>query len=336
MTIHHNISLKTYNTFSVDICCKQLISFTEKEEWPLLKSSGVFDEPFLFLGGGSNVLFTKDFDGTVLQFKNKGIELIKENEEGLFVKVAAGETWEDFLNYCIREKYYGVENLVGIPGWVGSAPVQNIGAYGVEVKDVIEKVEGIDMTTGKVLSLTNEECKFAYRSSVFKTELKNKFLITDVIFKLSRHEKYILSYTGLGEEIEKRRRKLSLQEVTDVVISLRNRKLPDVNRIGSAGSFFKNPVISPQKLQNLLGQYPDIMYYRISDTEVKLAAGKLIELCGWKGVREGDVGVYPEQALVIVNYGQAQGKDIVNFYQKIQSSVKTKFGVEIQPEVNFY
>ena len=336
MTINHNISLKSLHTFSVEANCREMIILENKAEAEELARSGKMQQPVLFLGGGSNLLFTQDFEGTIIQLQNKGIEVVEETPETITLTIAAGELWEDLIAYCLKNEYYGIENLAGIPGWVGSAPVQNIGAYGVEVGDVIKEVETVDMRIGKTACYSKAECEFGYRSSIFKTKFKNQLLITSVTLQLSKNEEYRLQYSGLKDELERQPEPLSLQKVVNAVISLRNSKLPDVNKIGSAGSFFKNPIIPQSQLKELLTQYPDIVYYPVNENSVKLAAGKLIDLCGWKGKREGDAGVYPKQALVIVNYGQASGKEIVDFYQKIQQDVRDTFGVEIVPEVNIY
>lgn len=329
----HRISLKAYTTFAVDAyCCEMVILEHESEiaRIPDLPVSG----KYMILGGGSNVLFAGDFDGTILQLKNKGITVVHEDAHSVCVKVAAGELWEDFVDYCVRNRYYGAENLAGIPGWVGSAPVQNIGAYGVEVKDIIQSVEGYDLNTGEKMIFGKEECRFDYRSSVFKTELKNKFMISHVFFTLSRNEKYILHYTGLKNELESTGEKTDLGKVREAVLKLRDSKLPQVGKIGSAGSFFKNPIIEEGQFTELLKRYPEMVFYPCEEGKVKISAGYLIESCGWKGYREGDAGIYPRQALVVVNYGNASGQDIVRLYKRVEQSVKEKFGIAITPEVN--
>jgi UDP-N-acetylmuramate dehydrogenase len=329
-----NISLKPFNTFGIDAKCERFITVENDSEVSYLFENKVFDSPFLILGGGSNILFAGDFKGTVVQMTNKGIEKIAETESDVFLKVAAGEKWEDFVNYCIERNYYGVENLIGIPGCVGSSPVQNIGAYGVEVKDVIERVLGYYTETALPFSIHQNDCEFEYRNSVFKNELRNKVLITNVIFKLSKTEQYHLEYAALKDELNKSNKKLSLRYVADAVINVRNSKLPDITKIGSAGSFFKNPLVKKELLEKMLIHYPNLIHYPFNEYEEKLSAGQLIDMAGWKGVREGNVGVYPLQALVLVNYGNATGKEIVAFYKKIQHSVDMKFGIAIEPEVN--
>lgn len=334
MKTNLNTSLKPFNTFGVEATCERLIEIEHDDELSFLFENKIFDAPFLILGGGSNMLFTDDFKGTVVKMSTKGIDIIAETAEDVCIKVAAGEKWEDFVNYCIDRKYYGVENLIGIPGNTGSSPVQNIGAYGVEVKEVIERVEGYFTDDGSPFSILTSECQFGYRDSIFKKSLKNKALITQVIFRLSKSEHYHLEYTALKDEIYKSIEEISLRTVANAVIRVRNSKLPDITKIGSAGSFFKNPIVNKESLVKLLVNFPKLIHHPFNENEEKLAAGQLIDLAGWKGVREGNVGVYPLQALVLVNYGNATGKEIVAFYKKIQSDVKTKFGVVIEPEVN--
>lgn len=335
MQIKQNISLKNLNTFGIDVMAKQLVEIEQPEELFEFLTNRSPDEKMLVLGGGSNILFTENFDGTIIRMNTKGIEIVGEDEVSITLKVAAGEAWEDLINYTIRHNYYGIENLSGIPGSVGASPVQNIGAYGVEVKDVIEKVEGVFLEDGRPFVFHHQECEFGYRSSVFKTEFKNRTIITFVYFKFSKRQFHTLHYAGLEQELSAQGLPLTLQNISDTIIAMRNRKLPDVNKIGSAGSFFKNPIISKVKLEELLREYPQLVNYFFSEKEVKLAAGQLIELCGWKGYRQGDAGVYPHQALVIVNYGNATGKEIKELCLAIQKSVKERFGIEIVPEVNF-
>lgn len=331
MKYYSDFSLKNYNTFGMDVRCRRFVAVEDEVEVPDVISQYLRNEEFYILGGGSNVLFTRDFEGTIVHLQTTGISVVAEDDITVQVAAAAGESWENFVNYCVSHGYYGVENLIGIPGLVGSSPVQNIGAYGAEVKDVIERVEGYYIVDGKHFEMSNGDCHFGYRNSIFKNELKNRCLITKVIFKLSKIEKYNLSYRALSEKLQDA--ELSLKKVADTVSSIRKSKLPDVHELGSAGSFFKNPVVSQATLNALLQRYPDLVHYP-ADGGVKLAAGQLIDLCQWKGRREGQVGTYPLQALVIVNYGGATGKDVVDFYTRIQESVYQKFGVKIEPEVN--
>ena len=334
MRIYPHISLQKYNTFHIDCQCQNLIVAESDNDIIQLFKNQIFKNKYYIIGGGSNLLFTSPFEGTIIQLKTSGITVLQEDNDFVWLRVAAGVQWEDFTKYCIQKKYYGVENLVGIPGLVGSCPVQNIGAYSVEVKDVIESVEGYRISTQQPFILKNVSCKFSYRSSIFKTEWKNDTIITYVIFKLSKKEHYTITYEGLKNALKNQSGDISLDIVANTIIHIRNQKLPDLNQIGCAGSFFKNPIILKEQLQTLLKQYPQLIHYPQNEETYKLAAGQLIDLAGLKGYREGDVGVYSKQALVIVNYGKATGKEVVAFYQKVQQKVKEQFDILIEPEVN--
>lgn len=334
MKITRNANLKSYNTFAMDVTCDCLIEIEKEEDVQSLLKGDFGSTKFLIIGGGSNILFTQLFHGTIVRMATKGLEIIREDEGNVWLKVAAGENWEDFVNYCIDHQYYGVENLIGIPGLVGSSPVQNIGAYSVEVKDVIDEVHGWRISTRTPFVFQNKDCRFGYRSSIFKTELKGDCLITEVVFKLSKKEKYILVYKGLTDELQKQDAPLSLRRVADAVVAVRNSKLPDVRHYGCAGSFFKNPIVGQEVFSTLQQQFPTLISYPAGDGMVKLAAGQLIDLAGMKGVRDGDVGVWPHQALVIVNYGKATGNEVVAFYHKVQEKVRERFDIQLEPEVN--
>lgn len=314
--------------------CDRFVQVESDDEISRLMQDGFFTAPYLILGGGSNILFVSDFHGTVVQMCTRGISIVEESEDAVYLEVAAGETWENFVDFCVKKHYYGVENLIGIPGLVGSCPVQNIGAYGVEVKDVISSVEGWRISTQKPFELANEDCKFGYRSSIFKTDWKNDVLITRVRFRLSKREHFTLTYQGLVKEVENQQIALTIENIAATVKRIRDAKLPDITKIGCAGSFFKNPVVDNSVKDKLLQQIPNLVNYPVEGGKSKLAAGQLIDLAGMKGVREGDAGVYPQQALVIVNYGHASGKEIRAFYQKVQQKVRERFGIEIEPEVN--
>lgn len=328
------INLKPYHTFQTEAYCNQLFEITDDLQIHNLIDQGVFKNRFLILGGGSNLLFTQNFDGVVVKMEPKGIEVLGENSSKVYVKVAAGEDWEDLIMYCMEHDYYGVENLTGIPGKVGSSPVQNIGAYGVEVKDVIFQVHAISLETKQKKVFSNDQCCFAYRDSIFKNDLKNKWIITAVVFELSKIKQFNLEYAALKGELEKRYPNPTLQQLIALINEIRDAKLPDIKKIGSAGSFFKNPIIPKKHYESLKQNYSNLTGYETEPGFVKLAAGQLIDMAGWKGYREGDAGVYPLQALVLVNYGNATGKEIQNLYQKIQQSVLEKFQVAIVPEVN--
>jgi UDP-N-acetylmuramate dehydrogenase len=331
MKQYHNISLKSMHTFGIEAKCSQLILIEDISEIEICFG---MKKPRLILGKGSNILFTRDFKGIVLRLDFKSIEKIEDNGASILLRVSAGVDWEELTNHALYHEYYGIENLTGIPGRVGSCPVQNIGAYGVEVKDVIERIEGFYIDSGEPFTFTCADCNFDYRSSIFKNELSGKCLITYVYFRLSKISQFTLDYQGLREELARRELPTTLRNITDSILKLRNSKLPDVQKIGSAGSFFKNPVIHKTQFEALQTKFPALIHYPWREDKVKLAAGQLIELCGWKGFRMGDSGVYPQQALIIVNYGNASGKEIQNLYQQIQHSVKEKFGIEIEKEVN--
>lgn len=318
----------------VSALCDRLIQMESDGEIPQLFQGGFFNAPYLILGGGSNMLFVEDFHGSVIQMCTRGIAVVDESEDTVYLEVAAGETWENFVDFCVKNHYYGVENLIGIPGLVGSCPVQNIGAYGVEVKDVITSVAGWRISNQKPFEVANEDCKFGYRSSIFKTDWKNDVIITRIRFKLSKQEHFTLTYQGLVKEIENQKDELTIENLSATVKRIRDAKLPDITKIGCAGSFFKNPIVDNSLKDRLLQQTPNLVSYPAGDGKSKLAAGQLIDLAGMKGVREGDAGVYPFQALVIVNYGHASGKEIRAFYQKVQLKVYEKFGISIEPEVN--
>lgn len=329
-----NQQLKSYNTFHISALCDRFVQVESEQEIPLLFENGIFAGRYLVLGGGSNILFTDDFHGTVVQMCTHGVAVVEEDTESVLLEVAAGDEWADFVDFCIQHHYYGVENLIGIPGLVGSSPVQNIGAYGVEVKDVIESVLGYRISTKKPFELANADCAFGYRSSIFKTSWKNDVLITRVRFRLSKIPHFTLTYQALSKELENRKVELNLENVANLVKSIRDAKLPDITKIGCAGSFFKNPVVPVEVRDALAREIPQLVSYPAGDGMAKLAAGQLIDLAGMKGVHEGDAGVYPLQALVIVNYGNASGTEICNFYKKVQKAVFDRFGIAIEPEVN--
>lgn len=334
MKTFSNQQLKEYNTFHIPALCDRFIQVENEDELPQLWDDGVFNGKYLVIGGGSNMLFTQDFHGTVVQIATRGIAVVQEDSDSVWVEAAAGEPWEAFIDFCLRNRFYGVENLIAIPGNVGSCPVQNIGAYGVEVKDVIDSVFGYRIATRETFCLPNGDCRFGYRTSIFKTDWKGDTLITRVRFRLSKKERFTLTYQGLTKELEARQIELTLENIAATVKSVRDAKLPDLTKLGCAGSFFKNPVVETAVRDRLLLQFPNLVSYPAGDGKAKLAAGQLIDLAGMKGAREGDAGVYPLQALVIVNYGNATGTDICNFYRKVQQAVSDKFGVLIEPEVN--
>ncbi|MBP6431441.1 MAG: UDP-N-acetylmuramate dehydrogenase [Ferruginibacter sp.] len=340
MNIQQNISLKNYNTFGIDVYAKyftQFISIDELKEAIEFKKPSTTNQQLstLVLGGGSNILFTQNFDGLVLKNEIKGIEVVNEDDEFVYVKAGAGENWHQFVLYCIENNFCGVENLSLIPGNVGASPMQNIGAYGVEIKDVFYSLEAFHIQEKKLITFNIYDCAFGYRESVFKNKFRNQFIITSVTYKLKKRPTFNTSYGAIEHELEKMGiTQLSIKAISDAVINIRTSKLPNPKEIGNAGSFFKNPEISSHKFHEITQIFPNIVGYNLPTGNVKLAAGWLIEQCGWKGFRNGDVGCHAKQALVLVNYGNAKGKDIYDLSTQIINSVNQKFGVELEREVN--
>ncbi|MDA3861668.1 MAG: UDP-N-acetylmuramate dehydrogenase [Melioribacteraceae bacterium] len=336
MIIDNNISLKPYNTFNVDAKAKYFAEVNSIYELKqLLNDKNHNSEKILILGSGSNILFTKDFDGIVIKLNSTEIKLISETDDNIFIEADSGLEWDGFVKYTISNGISGIENLSLIPGKVGAAPIQNIGAYGVEVKDVIESVNIILLNNLDEKTLSNEECKFGYRDSIFKNELVNNFVVTSVLFKFSKSNKVNLSYLPLKNSfVGKTESEITSEDVRNAVIAIRESKLPDPNKLGNAGSFFKNPIITQEKYDTLKNEYSDLNGYPESNSKMKISAGWLIEKCGFMGKRIGDVGVHEKQALVIVNYGNATGNKIVEFSKMIQNEVKSKFNIKIINEVN--
>ncbi|MCF8359118.1 MAG: UDP-N-acetylmuramate dehydrogenase [Prolixibacteraceae bacterium] len=332
--IIENAALVQYNTFGIDVKADSFFEFTEKAELLEYLSVNTLNDNYLIIGGGSNLLFTRHFNGLVLYPNIPGITVVDEDAGSVYLEAGAGENWDDVVEYAVKFGWGGIENLSGIPGKAGASAVQNIGAYGVEVKDVIFKVNGIDLDEGKTVEFSNADCRFGYRDSIFKNELRNRVVVTSVVLKLEKFYTYNLGYGTLKSDVEKTG-EVNLQNVRDVVLSIRGSKLPDFKLTGNAGSFFKNPFVDARKAKTLQMEFSSIPLFEVpGEKRVKLAAGWLIEQCGWKGYREGDAGVHPKQALVLVNYGNASGKDILHLSEKIQKSVYDKFGVELSLEVN--
>jgi UDP-N-acetylmuramate dehydrogenase len=338
--IQENILIKEYNTFGISVCANLFAKFNSVSELSELLEFNKPQTPnpklrTLILGGGSNILFTKNFEGLVLKNEIKGIKTIKEDEHHIYVNVGAGENWHQFVLHCIKNGWAGVENLSLIPGNVGASPMQNIGAYGVEIKDVFYSLEAYHILDKKMVNFTLNDCEFGYRESVFKKKFKDEFVITDVTYRLNRIPAFNITYGAISQELEKMGVKdLNLQAVSEAVINIRSRKLPDPAVIGNAGSFFKNPEIQNSKFKSLKEKYPEIVGYDLPNGNIKLAAGWLIEQAGWKGYRKGDAGCHEKQALVLVNYGNAAGSEIFELSEKILNSVREKFGVELEREVN--
>lgn len=335
--IEENISLRPYNTFGIDVKAKYFARITSKEEFQELIALPVYkNNASIILGGGSNVLFTKDFTGLVIKDDLKGITIAEETPQLITLKVAAGENWHQFVMYCMQHNYGGVENLSLIPGTMGAAPMQNIGAYGIEVKEVVKEVEAIDRINGAIRVFNNKECQFGYRESVFKQELKNKYFISSVTLTLTKDNHVLNTSYGAIHDTLKHMNIIhpTIQSVSDAVIHIRQSKLPDPSVIGNAGSFFKNPSISSPQYELLKISYPNIPGYTSENQLVKVPAGWLIEQCNWKGKRINDVGVHSQQALVLVNYGNANGNELFQLALTIQSSVKEKFNIDLTTEVN--
>lgn len=333
MQIQENKSLKSYNTFGIDVKAKQFIEISSLKD---LKELLKIKKDFFILGGGSNLLLTKDIEKLVIHLNLKGIEILGEAENDIFVKVQAGENWHEFVLWCLEHDFGGIENLSLIPGNVGTSPIQNIGAYGVELKDSMFELEALEIETGLVKNFKNADCGFGYRNSVFKNELKGKYIITNVTFKLTKNtHRHNSSYGAIQSEFEKNNIKNpTIKDISDAVISIRRSKLPDPKELGNSGSFFKNPVILKHQFRQLQHKFPKVPHYILSETEVKVPAGWLVEQCGFKGKRFGDAGVHKNQALVLVNYGHATGKEIFELSKKIQQTVLEKFDMQLEAEVN--
>jgi UDP-N-acetylmuramate dehydrogenase len=335
MQIHEGFSLVPYNTFRIDVKVRYFSTFLNIDELSELTTQ--FSQlTNLVLGGGSNILFTKDYDGAILKNEIKGIELQHEDADYVYVKVGAGENWHQFVLHCINHNWAGVENLSLIPGNIGASPIQNIGAYGVELDDVFWSLEAFHLSEKKIHTFTATDCEFGYRDSVFKNRYKNEFAILSVTFQLKKKPIYHVSYGAITEELEKMGVKdLSIKAISQAVISIRSSKLPDPQKIANAGSFFKNPEVPTSKYEELKLEFPSIVAYPLAKGPVvKLAAGWMIEQCGWKGYRKGDAGCHAKQALVLVNYGNATGKEIYDLSEEILQSVKNKFDIVLEREVN--
>jgi UDP-N-acetylmuramate dehydrogenase len=334
--LEKDISLKNLNTFHIDVLAKYFAEpATQEALLEILADKRLTGEKKLVLGGGSNILFTKNFDGLVIRNALRGMQVLKEDAHHVWIKVAAGEVWHEFVMYCVGKNLAGIENLSLIPGLVGAAPMQNIGAYGVEVKETCEEVEAVHILSGETLLFGTADCKFGYRESVFKHEWKNNLVITAVTFRLNKIFKPKITYGDIRKTLEEMRAdEITIKTVSDAVIKIRSSKLPDPKDIPNAGSFFKNPMVPKKKFDELISKYPLMPNYPDKSNQVKIPAGWLIEQCGWKGKRIGNTGSHARQALVLVNYGDATGEEILSLARDIQKSVVEKFGIEIIPEVN--
>ena len=325
-------SLLPYNTFGIDVSASRFLEYASVAELKEYIAQGAVTTPFLHIGGGSNLLFTKDYDGLILHSRIGGIEVTAEDSQAVSLRVGAGVVWDDFVACCVEHGWYGAENLSLIPGEVGASAVQNIGAYGVEVKDLITAVETVNIQ-GYERVYSVEECEYAYRNSIFKRPENKSVFVTYVRFRLSKEERYTLDYGTIRQELAKYPAP-TLPIVRKVIIEIRESKLPDPKVMGNAGSFFMNPIVAKEKLEALQRDYPRIPYYELPDGRVKIPAGWMIDQCGWKGKSLGPAAVHDKQALVLVNRGGAKGSDIIALSDAVRASVRDKFGIDIHPEVN--
>lgn len=335
MQIQTNFSLKKHNTFGIEAKAKQFVAVHSKEELQSILENHASDKKFI-LGGGSNMLLTQDIDALVIHVDLKGKKIIKEDDDFVWVESQAGEVWHEFVLWTIDQNFGGLENMSLIPGNVGTTPVQNIGAYGTEIKDTFVSCEAMNILSQEMKTFTKEKCNFGYRESIFKQEAKDKFIITSVVFKLTkRNHKINTSYGDITKELENKNITTpTLKDVSNAVIAIRQSKLPDPKELGNSGSFFKNPVISKEQFLKVQEQFPDVKFFEVSPTEVKVPAGWLIEHTGLKGYRKDDAGVHKNQALVLVNYGNATGQEILALSKYVQKKVFEKYGIAIEAEVN--
>nr|WP_315179747.1 UDP-N-acetylmuramate dehydrogenase [uncultured Flavobacterium sp.] len=335
MEIVPNFSLKKYNTFGIEAKAKQFVAVHSVQDLKTILQENKSQKKFI-LGGGSNMLLTKDIDALVIHIDLKGKKIIEENDDFVWVESQAGESWHEFVLWTIDQNFGGLENMSLIPGNVGTTPVQNIGAYGTEIKDTFVSCEAMTIEKQEMKTFTKDECHFGYRESVFKNEVKNQYIITSVVFKLTKtNHKINTSYGDISSELEKNNiTNPTLKDVSNAVIAIRQSKLPDPKELGNSGSFFKNPILLKSDFEKIHQQFPDMKYFDISETEVKVPAGWLIEQAGFKGKRFGDAGIHKNQALVLVNYGNATGQEILNVSKNIQETIFKTFGIHIEAEVN--
>lgn len=334
MTEYTDYSLLPHNTFRMDVKAARFMEYSSEEELTAFLASGGLTSPYLHIGGGSNLLFLSDYPGLVLHSSVKGVETVAETDEWVELRVGSGMVWDDFVAYTVKKGLYGAENLSLIPGEVGASAVQNIGAYGVEAKDLVVSVDAVEAATGKKRRFTREECRYAYRDSIFKKELKGRYFVTYVTYRLSKLPVFHLDYGNVRAELEKDGMEPTLANVRRVIAAIRSNKLPDPKVTGNAGSFFMNPVVSQEQFDRLQAEYSEMPSYRLDGNRVKIPAGWLIERCGWKGKALGPAAVHDRQALVLVNRGGATGRDVLRLADEVARSVKERFGIEISPEVN--
>ena len=331
-----NYPLLLHNTFGMDVKAAVFVEYDSVAELKtILSDNNYLSGQWLHIGGGSNLLFTADYAGTVLHSAIRGYEVVDEDDREVKVRVGAGEVWDDFVAYAVGNGWYGAENLSLIPGEVGASAVQNIGAYGAEAKDLIVKVETLAVETGTERVFSNEECRYAYRESIFKKELRGKYIVTYVTYRLSKQPVFNLEYGNVQGELAKRGCEVTLENVRNTIIAVREVKLPDPKVQGNAGSFFMNPMVPRARFEALQQQYPDMPHYDVDGDRVKIPAAWMIDRCGWKGKQVGRAGVHTKQALVLVNCGGATGDEVISLARQIQESVQQKFGISISPEVNF-
>ena len=335
MNFFENFSLKNHNTFGIDVKSRIFVEFESVMELKEIISSDTFNNnKYFILGEGSNLLFTQDYNGLIIHNKIAGICILEDNDNNVIVEVGSGVNWHEFVMWSVNQELSGIENLALIPGTVGASPIQNIGAYGMEVKDSISKVHAFEIESKELKTFNNTKCNFGYRNSIFKGTLKNKFIITKVEFNLSKTALNKTTYGAIEEELKILNLQPSPNNIAESVIGIRSRKLPNPAEIGNSGSFFKNPIIKTSNFKDLKKQFPEMVGYKISEKETKIAAGWLIDNAGLKGYRKGDAGVHKNQALVLVNYGNASGQEIINLSKMIQKTILEKYGIQIKPEVN--
>ena len=336
MNIIANYPLLKLNTFGVDVKAKYFVSINTVNELIELTKTKVFkDSQLLILGGGSNILFKKDFDGLVILNSIKGKEIIDQTQESIFLKIGAGENWHELVMYTVDNGWGGIENLSLIPGNTGTAPMQNIGAYGVEIKETFVELEALEISSGKIVKFNNSDCEFGYRESVFKNKMKNQYIIVNITLELKKNPVLNINYGDVKAILESQNiNNPSIKQVSDAIISIRQSKLPDPKIIGNSGSFFKNPIVSLNQLELIKKKYPNVVNYKINENEFKIAAGWMIERAGWKGKKFNNYGVHEKQALVLVNYGLANGMEIFNLSEEIILDIKDKFGIKLEREVN--
>lgn len=337
MKILENVSLKSFNTFGIDAKARFFVETTQPHEFEaILSDNRVQYLPKVILGEGSNVLFTQNFAGLVIRNAIKGIQTLDETQDFIWLQAHAGENWHDFVIHCVNQNYGGIENLSLIPGTVGAAPIQNIGAYGVELKDTFMQLEALNLKNGNRTIFNYQDCQFGYRDSIFKNQFKNQYAILSLVLKLNKKPALHLEYGNIKDMLTNMQvKEPTIKTVSDAVMQIRRSKLPDPKQLGNAGSFFKNPIISTLEFEYLKQSYPKIPSFHAGDNEIKIPAGWLIEQCGWKGKRIGNIGVYEKQALILINYGQGTGPEIKALAEQIQKSVQEQFGILLSPEVNF-